>query len=165
MATAYAFSQIIPYINRPAKYEPGALYEIDFEYTLGGTVVTGDTYTTPSGALPSNGIRIVQTQLEMVPIDTNASPTATISVGDSGSATRFINATAAGSAISNVMIVRPINRAQGLTSGVVTTGSGYLYAQGTDPQIVVTVGGTVATAASSGVIRLRVIFYCSGEAA
>ncbi len=164
MATAYAFSQILPYSVHPPKYEPGALYSIDFEYTLAGAVVTGDTYTTPTGCLPSNGIRIVDTQLIMPALDTNATPTATISSGDATTATRFINAALAGSTQSTQMTVW-INQAQTLTAGVVTSGSGYLYAQGTDPRIKVTVGGTVATAQTTGVIRLRVIFYCSGEAA
>ncbi len=163
MGTAYAFSQILPYSVHPPKYEPGQLYSIDFEYTLAGAVVTADSYTTPSGALPSNGIRIVDTQLIMPALDTNATPTATISVGDSGSATRFINAAQAGSATAT-QLARFINQAQGLTSGVVSSGSGYLYAQGTDPRIIVAVGGVVATAQTTGTIRLRVSFYCSGEA-
>jgi hypothetical protein len=157
---AYNFSQILPYSSYPAKFDAGQLYSIDFEYTLAGAVVSGDTYTTPANALPTNGIRIVDTQLVSVALDTNASPTATISVGDSGSATRFINAAAAG---GTAQVVRFINQAQGLTNGVVSSGSGYLYASGTAPQIVVTVGGTVATAQTTGTIRLRVSFYCTGE--
>ncbi len=162
MATAYAFSQILPNSSNPPKYAPGQLYSIDFEYTLAGAVVTGDTYTTPALALPDNGIRIVDTQLIMPALDTNATPTATISVGDSGSATRFINAAQAGSATAT-QVSRFINQAQGLTSGVVSSGSGYLYASGTSPRVIVTVGGTVATAQTAGAIRLRVSFYCTGE--
>lgn len=161
MATAYAFSQILPYSSYPARFEPGELYSIDFEYTLGGAVVTGDSYTTPSGALPG-GIRIIDTQLIMPPLDTNATPTATISVGDSGSGTRFINAAQAGSATAT-QVSRWINQAQGLTSGVVSSGSGYLYAVGTTPQIIALVGGVVATAQTTGTIRLRVSFYCTSE--
>lgn len=163
MATAYSFSQILPYSSYPAKYEPGQLYSIDFEYSIGATVVTGDNYSTPSGALPTNGIRIVDTLLIMTALDTNATPTATISVGDSGSATRFINAANAGSATTNAQLHLFINRAQVLTNGVVTSGSGYLYGSNTTPIITVTVGGTVATAATTGVVRLRVSFYCTGE--
>jgi hypothetical protein len=162
MATAYAFSQILPYSSYPPKFEPGELYSIDFEYTLGGAVVTGDTYTTPANALPNSGFRIVDTQLIMPPLDTNATPTATISVGDSGSATRFINAAQAGSATAT-QVSRWINQAQGLTSGVVSSGSGYLYGNGANPQIIVTVGGVVATAQTTGTIRLRVSFYCTSE--
>jgi hypothetical protein len=121
--TAYNFSEVQPYSILQPPYAPGQLYSIDFEYSLLGGVVTADTFTTPSGGMPDNGITIVDTQLIMVPLDTNASPTATISVGDSGSATRFINAA----------------------------------------RFIVTLGGTVATAASTGLIRLRVSFYCSGE--
>ncbi len=163
MATAYTFAQILPYSSYPAKWEPGELYSIDFEYTVAATVVTGDNYSTPAGGLPSNGIRIVDTALIFTPLDTNASPTATISVGDSGSATRFINAANAGSGTSNAQLHLYINQAQGLTNGVVTSGSGYLYGSNTTPVLKVTVGGTVATAQTAGVIRLRVSFYCSGE--
>jgi hypothetical protein len=161
--TAYNFSQIVPYTSAPPKYEAGMRYSIDFEYTLAGAVVSGDTWTTPANALPNNGIRIIDTSLHMSRLDTNAAPTATLSVGDSGSATRFISGANAGSAISNVQLNLNINQAQTLSSGVVSAGSGYLYAAGTSPQIVMTLGGTVATAASTGVIRLRVIFYCTGE--
>lgn len=163
MSTAYTFAQILPYSSYPAKYESGMLYSIDFEYTIVGSVVTGDNYTTPSGALPTNGIRIVDTALVMSPVDTNATPTATISCGDSGSATRFISGANAGSATSGAQLHLFINQAQGLTAGIVSSGSGYLYASGTTPQIKVTVGGTVATAAATGYIRLRVSFYCTGE--
>lgn len=163
MATAFNFAQIIPYSSYPPKYEAGQLYSIDFEYSLLGAVVTGDTYTTPAGALPNEGIRIVDTLLIMPPLDTNATPTATISVGDAGSATRFINVAVAGSALAADQKKVYINQAQGLTAGVVTSGSGYLYAKGTAPQIVGTVGGVVATAQTTGTIRMRVSFYCTGE--
>lgn len=164
MATAYNFAQILPYSVHPPKYNPGELYIIDFEYTIGATIVTGDTYTTPANALPGNGIRIIDTMLIFSPQDTNATPTSTISVGDSGSATRFINAANGGSATSNAQLHLFINQNQALTSGVVSAGSGYLYgASAAAPQIVVTVGGTLATAASTGYVRLRVKFYCTGE--
>lgn len=163
MATAYTYAQILPYSSYPPKYDAGQLYTIDFEYTQAATVVTGDTYSTPSGALPTNGIRIVDTVLILSPVDTNATPTATISVGDAGSATRFINAGNAGNATANAQLHLFINQNQGLTSGVVSSGSGYLYASGTNPVIVTTVGGTVATAASTGYVRLRISFYCTGE--
>jgi hypothetical protein len=151
----------------PPKFEAGNLYSIDFEKTIAATVVTGDTYTTPSGALPANGFRVVDTQLILTPLDTNATPTATISVGDAGLATRFVNAANSGNATANAQLHVWINQNQVLTAGVVSAGSGYLYgsntAATTPPQIVVTVGGTVATAATTGIVRLRVIFYCSGE--
>lgn len=160
--TAYNFSEIQPYSLLNPPYAAGQLYSVDFEYTLDGGVVTGDTWTTPAGGLPDNGITIVDTQLIMPALDTNATPTATISVGDSDSATRFINAAQAGSATAT-QLTRFINQAQGFTSGVVSSGSGYVYTAGSDPRIVVTLGGSVATAQTAGVIRLRVSFYCSGN--
>jgi hypothetical protein len=162
MATAYAFSQVLPASSFPPKFFPGEQYSIDFEYSLLGAVVTGDTYTTPANAFPTNGFRIIDTQLIMVPLDTNATPTATISVGDSGSATRFINGAQAGNATAT-QVTRWINQAQGLTAGVVSSGVGYLYGTGTNPRLIVTVGGTVATAQTTGVIRLRVTFFCTDE--
>jgi len=162
MATAYNMSSVQPYNILQPPYAPGQLYSIDFEYTLLGAAVTGDTYTTPTLSMPDNGITIVDTQLIMVPLDTNATPTATISVGDSGSATRFVNAAQAGDAYAT-QVTRTINQAQGFTAGVVTSGTGYIYTAGTDIRFIVTLGGTVATAASTGVIRLRVSFYCSGN--
>jgi hypothetical protein len=162
MATAYTFATIIPYNQNPPKFASGQLYSIDFEYTIGATVVSGDTYTTPLNALPNDGFQIVDTQLIFGRLDTNATPTATISVGDSGLATRFINAANAGSATSGAQLHAYINQAQGLTAGVVTAGSGYQYVEGVSPQLVVSVGGTVATAATTGVVRLRVSFYCTG---
>lgn len=162
MATAYAFSQVLPYSTYPYPFFPGEQYFVDFEYSLAGAVVTGDTYTTPANAMPINGIWIQDTQLIMVPLDTNATPTATISVGDSGSSTRFINAAQAGSATST-QVTRWINQAQGTTSGVVSSGTGYVYSAGTSPRFIVTVGGTVATAATTGVIRLRVFYKCSEQ--
>lgn len=160
--TAHTFAQILPYSSYPPKFEAGELYSIDFEYTLTGAVVSGDTYTTPANALPNSGFRIVETELIMVPLDTNATPTATISVGDSGSSTRFINAAQAGSATAT-QVTRKINQAQGLTNGVVSSGSGYLYGNGANPQLIVTLGGTVATAQTAGTIRFRVSFYCTSE--
>lgn len=162
MATAYNFSQVLPYSAFPPEWFPGSEFTIDFEYSLGGAVVTGDTYTTPAGAFPVNGFRIVDTDFISVPLDTNATPTATISVGDSGSATRFINAAQAGNATAT-QIRRSINQAQGLTNGVVSSGTGYLYSTGNSAQLICTVGGTVATAQTTGVIRLRVTYKCSSE--
>ena len=163
---AYNFSQIVPNSSYPPRYLSGEQYSIDFEYTLGGALAQNDTITTPSSALPNNGIRIVETELMYPELDTNATPTGTFNVGDGTSATRFVSGVpmgVAGVTTSGFQLRQGINIAQGLTNGVVTSGSGYLYASGTNPQLVVTVGSAVATGASSGVIRLRVTFYCTGE--
>jgi hypothetical protein len=166
MATAYAFLSLVPDTSLPPKFETGFLYTIEFQYTLVGTAVTGDTYTTPLGALPSNGIRIIETQLITPRLDTNSTPTGTMSVGDSGLATRFISAApmgVTGVTSATYQMSNLINQAQALTAGVVTTGTNYCYGDGTNPQLIVTLGGTIATAAATGLVRLRVSFYCTAE--
>jgi len=164
--TAYNFSQIIPYSSHQPKYAPGQLYAIDFEYSLTTGLANADTITTPSDALPDEGIRIVDVEISHPELDTNATPTGTYNVGDSDDADRFIDGGVmgvTGVTTADYLVLNRINRAQGTTSGVVSSGSGYLYAQGTSPQLIVTIASAVATAASSGVIRMRVWFYCTGE--
>jgi hypothetical protein len=142
------------------------LYTVEFQYSLVGAVVTGDTYTIPAAGLPKNSFRISEVAFISVPLDTNATPTATISVGDAGSATRFINVAPAGVngiTTAGFQLVNTINVVQGLTAGVVSSGTNYLYDTGTAPVLVATVGGTVATAATTGLIRLRVTYYCTEE--
>jgi len=164
--TAYNFSSLTPDSSYPPKWTPGATRRVEFQYTLGGAVVSGDTYTTPANALPSNGIRIIEVTLMSPELDTNAAPTATISAGDATSATRFINAAPAGIAgvtTSGYQLINNINVAQTRTNGVVSAGPNYLYGSGVSPQIVVTLGGTVATAQTTGTIRLVVTYECTEE--
>lgn len=164
--TAYAFTQLVPDSSMPARTSPGMLYTTEFQYTLAGAVVSGDTFTTPANALPFNGIRIAEIEVISPELDTNATPTATFDVGDATDADRFIAAAPAGAngvTTSGYQMHTCINIAQGLTAGVVSTGTNYLYGSGTSPRIVLTLGGTVATAQSAGTIRLKVSFYCTDE--
>lgn len=164
--TAYNFSSLVPDSSFPARTSPGMLYTVEFQYTLAGAVVTADTFTTPAGALPSNGIRIAEVEVIMPELDTNATPTGTFVVGDATDDNRFIDAApmgVAGVTTANYQMSTKINIAQGTTNGVVTTGSEYLYGSGTAPRLVMTLGGTIATAAATGTIRLKVSFYCTNE--
>jgi len=164
--TAYAFSSLTPDSSFPARTSVGQLYTIEFQYTLAGAVVTGDTFTTPAGALPSNGIRIAEVEVIAPRLDTNATPTGTFEVGDATDANRFIDAApmgVTGITSATYQIRQCINIPQGLTAGVVSTGSNYLYGSGTAPRLVMTLGGTIATAAATGTIRLKVSFYCTDE--
>lgn len=165
--TAYAFSQILPDSTLPPKYSAGMLYAIDFEYTQTIAFVAADTITTPADAMPDNGIRIVDAQwVQTKETDAHATPTGTWDIGDSGDADRFIAAVPMGIngvTTTGTQLVNWINRPQGLTAGVVSTGSGYLYAAGTSPRFIATVGGTVATGSTDATVRLRVWFYCTGE--
>lgn len=156
--TAYNFSQIIPNIANGPYFEPGQYSVVNFQYSLGTGLANGDTITTPLGGLPNNGIRIEDIIVTHPQLDTNVSPTGTYDVGDSTDQNRFLSAASLGMIDSDF-----INIGQGTTNGVVTTGRGYLYQAGTDPQLILTVISNLATAASSGVINLKVCYTCSGE--
>lgn len=164
----YNFSQILPYSSYPPKWDAGQLYCIDFEYDVsdGSALANTDTITTPSGALPDEGIRIVDVELSHPELDSNATPTGTYDVGDSDDVNRFLDGAVMGVngiTTAGYLVRNCINVEQTLTSGVVSAGSGYLYAQGTDPQLILTVASAVATGVASGIIRMRVWFYCTGE--
>lgn len=164
--TAYVLSQLVPDSSFPARTSPGMLYTTEFQYTLAGAVVSGDTFTTPADALPENGLRIAEIEVISPELDTDATPTGTFEVGDATDANRFISAAPMGVngvTTSGFQMSTKINIAQGLTSGVVSTGTNYLYGSGTSPRIVMTLGGTIATAQTAGTIRLKVSFYCTDE--
>jgi hypothetical protein len=74
---------------------PGNLIGFEWEITWTATTANGDTYT--FGTVPK-GFRVFGGCLEATDIDTNASPTVTINVGDSGSGTRLFAASTAGQA-------------------------------------------------------------------
>jgi hypothetical protein len=164
--TAYNFSALIPNTANGPYFEPGQYYEVNFQYSLGTGLASGDTITTPSLGLPSNGIRIVDIIVTHPELDTNATPTGTYDIGDSDDQNRFQSASLLGVngvTTAGFTMTNPINIAQGTTNGVVTTGRGYLYAAGTDPRLILTVISAVATAATSGVINMKVCYTCSGE--
>ena len=164
--TAYNFSALIPNTYNGPYFEPGQYYEVNFQYSLGTGLASGDTITTPSLGLPDNGIRIVDIIVTHPELDTNATPTGTYDVGDSGDQNRFLSAALLGVngvTTSGFTMTNPINVPQGTTDGIVTTGRGYLYAAGTDPILVMTVISAVATAASTGLINMKVCYQCTGE--
>lgn len=160
--TDYTFAQIIPDASLPPRYAPGQEYTIEFQHDLDSVALAnGDTITTPSGALPNEGIRITEIEVISPELDTDVSPTGTYDVGDSDDPDRFID----GALMSNAggQLINFINRGTGTTLGVITTGPNYLYAQGSTPQLVLTVASAVATGATTGVIRFKVHYNCVGE--
>jgi hypothetical protein len=166
--TDYNFAQILPYSSYPPKWESGQLYCIDFEYDVsdGSALAASDTITTPSSALPDEGIRIVDVEISHPELDSNTTPTGTYDIGDSDDVDRFLDGAVMainGVTTAGYLVYNRINVEQTLTSGVVSAGSGYLYASGTSPQLVLTVASSVATGVASGIIRMRVWFYCTGE--
>jgi len=162
----YTYTLISPNDAYPPKYAAGMEYSIDFEFELSGALANADTISTPAGALPNEGIRIIDTLLVYPELDTNATPTGTFDNGDADNAARFVDGApmgVAGVTTAGFQLRQGINIAQGKTDGVVTTGAGYLYPAGTDPVLVTTVTAAVATGAASGTVRQRVIYSCSGE--
>jgi hypothetical protein len=162
--TAYNFSVIEPYTYELPKFSYGHMYMQEFEFAFAAPLANGDTITTPAGGLPSNGIVILDTEIVSSIIDTNAAPTGTYNLGDSGLATRFISAGVLGANTLAKQIKTEINQAQTVSaSNVVTAGAGYFYADGTNPQLILAVNAAIATSAGSGYIRLKVLYNCDGD--
>lgn len=163
--TAYNFSSLVPDAMNAPRWEAGKLYFVEFDYvTAATTFASGDTITTPAGALPNNGIAIADVEVLSNALDTNGSPTATYNVGDAGLATRFIVSANAGSSISGAQVKNYINIAQVLTAGVVSSGVNYIYNPGTSPQLILAFNAAFATANTSPIIRMKVWYWCTGVA-
>lgn len=161
--TAYNFTSLVPDAINSPRWEAGKLYFVEFDYSNANvTFGSGDTITTPAGALPNNGISIADVEVISNALDTNATPTATFNVGDSGSAARFISSANAGSSVSGAQVKTYINIAQTLSSGNVATGPNYVYAQGTSPQLILAFNAAFATANTAPIIRMKVWYWCTG---
>jgi len=99
------------------------------------------------GMVPK-GFRLLYACLESTDIDTNGSPTVTINIGDSGSATRIFSGST-------------IGQAGGITNTQATTGNGFLFTS--DTLIVGAFGAGPATGAI-GTIDLTLIGRFEGVA-
>ena len=168
--TAYNFTLIEPYTQNAnvngsgAKFLTGTVQVQEFEYAFSSVgLANGDTITTPLNALPINGCVILETEVISSQLDTNATPTGTFDLGDAGLITRFIDAAYMGTGNAFGQVKVNINKAQTLTANVVTSGAGFLYPDGSNPQLVLTVISAVATAATTGYIRLKVFYNCDGD--
>lgn len=147
MATALVGTNLVA-----GRWEPGLEYTAVGKYTLAGAVVTGDTYTW-TNLLPANGIQILDFRVNGVELDTNASPTATLIVGDATTTNGYLTSKTAGDANGQMQFFGDgafMGLATGVTNATATR------------NVVGTVGGTVATAASSGDIYVYVRYYCTG---
>lgn len=111
-------------------------------YTLGGAIASGDTITF-SGILGKGEKRIIGFRYYGIELDTNASPTATLIAGSEGDDNGFLTSKTAGGAIIGQLIF---------------FGDGALIDTITDDEnVILTVGGTVATAASDGTLYVEVV--------
>lgn len=163
--TAYNFTSIQPLDAYPAKTEEGFVYEMHAYYNLGGVaLVNGDTITTPAGFIPNTGVVILETEVIHPELDTNAAPTGTYILGDAADDNRYIVTAPMGLVgVTNagVQMCNKINQVQTVTNGVVVAGEGYKVTAD-DYQLVLTVNGALATAATTGYIRLVVRYLCQG---
>jgi len=126
-------------------WKTGEQYSTTNSYTIGATVVTADTIEFD---LMPEGVKFV-TDFELfgAEIDTNASPTGTIIAGFKGSADTdgVLASKTAGGATQQFFV-----KGDGAELNTATTATA----------IVVTVGGTLATAATSGKVFAKVTYIC-----
>ena len=138
-----AYTQTTP-LN-PARWEPGLMTSVTSVYALTGAVVTADTFTF-SGMFPGNSFQPIDVEVWGAELDTNASPTATIIVGNSDDDNGYVTSKTAGGAAQQFYV----------------KGDGDLLGDTlTNTSVVVTLGGTVGTAASSGNIFVKTTYICN----
>ena len=102
------------YANSPNTFPgayPGNMLAFYWEVSITANAANADTFD--FGVVPK-GFRLLGATFEATDIDTNGSPTVTINVGDSGSASRIFSSATVGQAGT-------------LTSAIATTGHGQLY--------------------------------------
>ena len=116
-----------------------------FEITSTSAFANGDVLQ--FGKVPK-GFRLLYASLESTDIDTNGAPTATINVGDSGSATRIFSAST-------------IGQAGGITNTQVTTGHGFQF---TDDTLIVGAFGAGPATGAIGTIALTMVGRYEGTA-
>jgi len=146
MATALTGTVVVA-----PQWQPGTIQSSLGTYTLAGSVVTGDTYTF-ANMLPANDCIVIGFTRWGQELDTNASPTATEIWGDGTDTDAYLTSQVAGNAIGYELF----------------EGNGALIGVSTAPasrNVVGTVGGTVATAAATGTIFVRVTYLCTSAAA
>ena len=125
---------------------PGNMIGFYWEVPITANAANGDIFN--FGTVPK-GFRVLGATLEATDIDTNASPTVTINVGDAGSATRYFSAATVGQAgtasvASAVAGLHFINTDDTLIVGTIPTGP----ATGTTGSIYLSIWGRFEGAAS-----------------
>lgn len=131
------------------RWSAGAEYTAIGSYTFAAAVAEDDTITW-SDLIPK-GAEVVDVTYYGVELDTNASPTGTVDVGDGTDVDGFIDGASIGLAAAGANQV--IAKANG-------TKLGTTYSTATD--VVATFPTAVATAASSGNVYVSVRYNCVG---
>lgn len=116
------------------------------KYTLVGAIVSGDTITW-SNLLPTNDVQVLSVVRYGQELDTNATPTGTEKIGDGTDDDGYLTSKTSGDATGQFQM----------------HGDGAII--GTSDQVgrnvVLTAGGTIATAASTGTVWIAVRYYCN----
>lgn len=158
--TAYNYTVL----NTTPPWDAGKIFTVQAYYDLGGVALASGDTITATNLIPNNGIEIVDVVIAASETDTDATPTGTFNVGDGDDADRFIVGIPMGingATTAGLQLMQNINRATASTNGVITAGAGYIYSASTP--LVTTVASTVATGATTGVIRKIVTYRCVGN--
>lgn len=160
--TAYNFTLVDPI----SPWVSGKVLVARAYYDLNGVALAQNDTITATSIIPADGVEVMEVLVSHTELDTNATPTGTYTVGDSGDADRFITSAPMGVngvTTSGFQIRNGINRATGTTSGVISTGAGYRYTGTSASTLILTVDGAVATGATTGVVHLLVTYRCVGN--
>jgi hypothetical protein len=137
------------------KWQAGLQYTAVGYYTLGGAIVSGDTITW-TNILPGTGnpVKLLGFRVWGQELDTNASPTGTLKIGDANDDDGYLTSKTAGDATGQMQFFGDGAYIGGQTGAA----SGQASAS-----IIATVGGTLATAASSGTIWIAADYFCQNS--
>lgn len=128
------------------RWQAGQVFEVVGQLTIPEAVETGDTWTF-TNILPVNSVKIVGGSYNGVEFDTNSSPTATLIIGDGTDTDGYLASRTAGGAESRLSL---------------SFDGALLDNAPASRNVVVTLGGTVGTAASSGTGVVSIRYYCNG---
>lgn len=133
------------------RWQAGCEFTAVGTYTIAAAVAQNDTITF-TGLLPK-GVQILDVTYVSPELDTNSSPTATVTVGTAATAAAYIAAISVGlAAAGETQVIGKANVIAGLGVTSQTTAI-------TD--VVVTYPAAFATAASAGVVVVSVRYYCN----
>lgn len=138
-------------VTVPPRSQLGYEFTAVGTYTLAAAIAQNDTITF-TGLLP-RGAQVQAVTYSSPELDTNATPTGTVSVGTVATAAAYISSISVGLAAAGAtQVVAKSNVIAGIGLASETTAA-------TD--VVITYPAAFATAASAGVIVLEVRYYCN----
>lgn len=138
--TAYSMT-----LENEPRWIPGQIFTVAAVYTLADSVASADTFVA-TDMLPAQKVKVITGHWQGE-LDTNASPTATLIIGDGTDTDGYLASKVAGDATGQIKLAF-----DGALLGTENAASRTVTA---------TLGGTVGTAASSGDVRLVVTYECS----